>query len=657
MSPMQRIQLVKAAVAVGLVCLVLGVFAQVRTHDFVDLDDLGGIEGNPDLEADSWLEGLEKAVTLPFLSNWIPVTVLSHQLDRRLHGPTGGAHQLTNVAIHAVASALLFLALSSLTRRLWLAAFVAAVFAVHPLHVETVAWVSERKGVLSGLFFAATLLAHARYVERPGWSTRIAVYTALLLALLSKPTAVTLPFVLLLLDAWPLGRLGWPALREKLPMLALVAVVSVVTFVVQRATGAMVFGEPIPLGPRLANGVSAYAVYLQKTFWPTGLTVFYPYPKGGPDLAQAALSALLLGSVTLWFLRLRRSRPYLLVGWLWFGGMLVPTLGIVQVGEQAYADRYMYLPLIGLSICVAWGVADLARGPGWRRLVAGVGALTIALLAVTSWAQLPHWRDSWALWKRVLEVTPGNPRALFGLGSLHGRLRELEDTERYYLAAYESDPEWMRPRLGSYFLGKSSYLRKRGDAEGALESLRLAVRYDPQSADAHESLGRALARLGLEEEARLHLERAFGDERDDAVVPLVLASAAEASGRLADAVRLRREVSRIAPDLSENTNDLAWLLATAPDADVRDPVEAVRLAEGLVRASASPSGNLLDTLAACYAAAGRFDAAAEAAGRAVARARAEGDPDVAAQAEARRILYRAGTPYVQAARTPRGGAQ
>ncbi len=440
------------------------------------MDDLGGIQYNADLAVSTLDESLRNAFTRTLLANWIPVTALSHQLDRKLYAASATGHLVTNVALHAGASILLFWALSAMTGAIGRSAFVAAVFSVHPLHVETVAWVSERKGVLSGLFFMLTLLAYAGYARRPTRGSYLRVLAALALALLSKPTTVTLPCVLLLLDFWPLRRLCGRAVLEKLPMLALIALASAVTFFVQRASGAMSGGGTIPLPLRLENALCAYGVYLAKTFWPTGLAAFYPYPLGGPSPTSIAwgAGALLLGTAV--SVRLRRTRPYLLVGWLWFVGMLVPMIGLVQVGEQSHADRYMYLPLVGLSIALTWALGDLVRRVPAQRFAAGT---LIALLALTSWHQVGYWRDGWASWRRVLEVTPGSVRAILALGSLHARRLEFEEAEEHFLSVYsqagDRDRERAQRVLRSYFLTKASHLQKRGDADAALESYREAA--------------------------------------------------------------------------------------------------------------------------------------------------------------------------------------
>jgi len=642
----------KVLISIGLFCLTIVTFESLGNHDFADLDDLGGIRNNEDLRVSSLGEGLRNAFTQPFLSNWIPVTVLSHQLDWKFFGEEAGGHLLTNLALHACAAVLLFLALSSMTGALGPSAFVGALFAVHPLHVETVAWVSERKGVLSGFFFTLTLLAYASHAKHPGPLRYAGVLAALILALLSKPSTVTLPFVLLLLDFWPLRRLNRQALLEKIPMFAMVAAASVATYLVQRATGAMPYAEVLSFVTRLGNSISAYGTYLVQTAWPFDLAAFYPYPLGGASPVAIAwgAAALLLGTALVVLLRDRR--PYLLVGWLWFVGMLVPMIGLVQVGKQSHADRYMYLPLIGLSIAIAWWVEDLARSTSARRVAAGFALGAIVLLAGTSWHQAGYWRDGWAMWRRVLEVDPTAMRAHTALGSMHARLLEFDDAESNYLdaLAIAQAKGWeeagARSVLRYYFLTKASHLGKRGDPEGSLEARRMAVRYDPDDRGALRSLGLALAGRELGAEARPHLERALAAKPGDVPILFALASGATSEGRYHDALEYHRKLERVAPGHVSNLNNLAWLLATASSDTIREPDEAVQLARRLVEGRADPSPNHLDTLAAAYAASGRFDEAVATTTRAAALARQQGHSGLAEVILERNALYLDRRPFI-----------
>jgi len=605
------------AICAGLVALCATVYAPVLTHGFADLDDLAGIQYNDSLVVAGVGDALERAFTDTLISNWMPVTVLSHQLDHAVFGMNAAGHHATSLVLHTASSVLLFLVMLALTGAPGASAFIAAVFAVHPLHVETVAWISERKGAISGLFFVLTLGAHARYAALPSPGRYAAVVLCLVLALLSKPTTVTLPCVLLLLDVWPLRRLGARALIEKLPLFALVAGASITTYLVQQATGAMRFGERLDAGTQILNALGAYASYLGKTFWPAQLAAFYRYE--AVEMLPALLAGALLLTVTAAAWWLRERAPYLLVGWLWFLGMLVPMLGLVQVGLQSHADRYMYLPLIGLTIAMAFGVRALATSERSRLIAVAAGTLAVAALAIASWVQLSHWADGFALWNRVLEVDPASGRAHRSLGSLHARRLEFEPAEAHYLAAHVLEPEASRWTLRTYFTTKAGHLSKRGDSDGAVESYRAAHHYDPDDTRVSRALGMALVERGEMEEAIGHLERRIARQPRDLATVMAYARAAEALGRIPAAVAARRHVLEFAPDDAANRNDLAWLLATTDDASARDPKEAVRLAETLTRDPEHTTANQLDTLSVAYEAAGRIEDAHAAAARALDR--------------------------------------
>ncbi len=377
-------------------------------HEFVDLDDYAGILTNQELEVSSLTEAVVVAFTRPLLSIWVPLTMLSLELDRALYGAQPAGYLLTNVALHLACVLLLFHVLLRMTGATWACAFVAAVFAIHPLHVESVAWASERKDTLSALFFMLTLLAYLRYVERPAARLRYAlVLVCLALGLLAKPMLVTLPGVLLLLDYWPLRRLDARALREKLPMLALVAADAFVTWWVQGARGAMSYGLGLPLWLRIANAIDATCLYLWQTLWPSGLAVFYPHPGASLTRGRVLLGALVLLALSVGAFRVRRSQPWWITGWLWYLGTLVPVIGLVQVGQQGRADRYTYIPMIGLGIAVAFGARHLARTPARRLATAALASLALAAFVGLSAQQIGTWRNSVTLYEQAIAVSPG----------------------------------------------------------------------------------------------------------------------------------------------------------------------------------------------------------------------------------------------------------
>jgi tetratricopeptide (TPR) repeat protein len=451
-----------------------------------------------------------------YANNWHPLTWISHMLDIELFGPSPGAQHLVSLGIHTAAAAALALALALATGRVFAAGIVAALFALHPLHVESVAWVSERKDVLSGLFFSLGLLAYVRYARRPTLRRWLAVSALYACGLLSKPSLVTVPALLLLLDYWPLGRLplragaSWPGLRplllEKAPWLAVAAAVSAVTYLVQQATGAGQILRELPPGMRLANAAVAYSWYLMKAAWPSGLSFFYAHPGGHPPLLVGASLALLAG--VSWFaFSGRRARPHLLVGWCWYLGMLVPMIGLVQIGGQSWADRYTYLPLTGLFVLAVWGVLPLAGARGWRATAAAAAAvaLLVAFGAATS-RQVLVWRDGESLFRAGLAADPRNTTALVGLGG--------------------------------------HYLRQGRDEE-ALALMREALRLDPAQVEAHLGIGVYYARRGLVAEEAAAYERGLEAAPESPRLLYNLALAYRDLGRPGDLLAVTRRLQAV----------------------------------------------------------------------------------------------------------------
>src|ERR1700730_3342549 len=416
-------RVVTGVVSVLLAAIVWIVFGQTLRHEFVNFDDDQYVYENPRITNGLTLDGIQWAFTHVHADNWHPLTTISHMLDCQLYGLQPWGHHMTNVLLHAAAGIFLFLALWQLTGAHWPSAFVAAVFAIHPLRVESVAWVSERKDVLSGVFFMLTLWAYARYARGKGspsfWYITVVVLFAL--GLMCKPTLVTLPFVLLLLDYWPLDRsqpssshdrgitrYTWPWLViEKLPLFVLSAASCLATLLAQQA--ALDASLKPPLMERFGNALLSYVTYLAQTIWPARLAVLYPYPEGTLNVPEVILALLLLLIVSIGFFLWRRKYPFLLTGWLWYLGMLVPMIGIVQVGSQVRADRYTYLPQIGLYLLVAWGAMELFHQ--WRRsrvILAGAGLLIITALITRSYFQTSYWRDTETLWKHATATTSNN---------------------------------------------------------------------------------------------------------------------------------------------------------------------------------------------------------------------------------------------------------
>jgi Tfp pilus assembly protein PilF len=413
------------------------VYGRVHAFEFVHYDDLEYVMNAPYVRNGLSWAGVAWAFTATQVHNWHPLTMLSYLLDSELFGMSSGAFHLVNVAFHAANALLLFLLLRRLTGREHASGVVAALFALHPLHVESVAWVAERKDVLSTFFLLWTIWAHASWAERPSARRYALVVLLFALGLMSKPMLVTVPFVLLLLDYWPLGRLPFdPAAPraslaplgrlalEKWPLFALTVLASAVTFWVQRETGAMTATDQLSLLERLANGAQSYLRYLGLALWPDRLGVMYPLPPR-IDLIQGALSAGIVLTVSLAVLRGARRAPYLFTGWFWYLGTLVPVIGLVQVGYQSHADRYTYVPLIGIFVAAVWAVADaVAARPRARAAASALTALALVALSVRSWVQVGYWRNSETLYARSLEVAPDSPNIRWNMAMLlveHGR--------------------------------------------------------------------------------------------------------------------------------------------------------------------------------------------------------------------------------------------
>lgn len=558
-------------------------------HGFLSIDDQEYIYDNSHVKGGLSWAGMLWAFTTAHASNWHPLTWLSHMLDCQLYGLNPAGHHLTNLVLHALNSLLLFLLLRRMTGTLWRSALVAAFFAWHPLHVESVAWASERKDVLSCLFFLLTLWAYGRYVETKGQSPGAApcrppstegaspiphqtffwYALALLffaLGLMSKPMLVTLPFVLLLLDFWPLQRFELktqnltlralkPLALEKTPFLLLSLVSSVVTFVVQRSGGAVASWETLALPTRLANALTAYIRYLSNTLWPSDLAAIYPYVRH-LQLAWVLGAALLLMMLSFAFCLAAKQHPSLAVGWFWFLGTLVPAIGLVQVGPQSIADRYMYIPGIGLFILVVWGVEALLRfQPHQSALAAGLGSVAVAGCLVGTAMQLPYWQNSEKLFRRAIRVTRDNYIAYDGLGSALDVLGRDQEAKALFAAAVQLQPAYLEAQ---YDLG--TVLLKEGDLPGAELHFAAALASNPAFVPAHINLGKALLSEGRLDEAALHLARAVTLAPEDPETHYNFGTVLLVKGNLAEAAASFAKALRLKPDYEQAHSNLAVAL-------------------------------------------------------------------------------------------------
>ena len=555
-----------------LVISTLVVYWQVNNYEFVGYDDDRYLTENVRVKNGLSLDNIIWAFKTTTVSNWHPLTWLSHMADVELYGMNAGAHHMTSVLFHIVNSLLLFFVLRKMTGSLWQSGFVAALFALHPLHVESVAWVAERKDVLSAFFWMLTLFSYARYAERPGVNRYIAVVVFFMLGLMAKPMLVTLPFVLFLLDYWPLRRIqfdrsgevdigtlpqrspGLLLVWEKIPLFLLAFASSVVTFVVQKKGGAVGSLEIYPLTIRVANALVAYVKYIEKTIWPANLAVFYPYSDRLPAW-QVVGAGVLLGFITFAAMRSLRQRPWFVVGWLWFVGTLVPVIGLVQVGLQALADRYTYVPLIGLFIIVAWGVPQLMGR--WRNKAKLLATTTIVLLTVfiaTSWLQTRYWQNSLTLYKHALRVTSNNYVMHNNLGfALTARARPA-DAIKHYKAALRINPDF---ELAYINLGIA--LLSRGKTDQCITYYQDVLREKPGYAGVHHNLGIVLLHKGKIENAVLHFQEAIRLKPDYAEAHNSLGAAMVFKGKFEDAIFNFKKALQIKPDYLGPKDNLAKL--------------------------------------------------------------------------------------------------
>jgi Tfp pilus assembly protein PilF len=584
--------------------LVLGTMAlywPATRCDFVNYDDDLYVTANVHVQNGLTWESIKWACLNPVCCNWHPLTVWSHMAVCQVCGLNPWGHHLTNVLLHALNAGLVFALLQQMTGARWRSLLVAALFALHPLRVESVAWVSERKDVLSGFFGLLALMAYARYTEVQGLKSKVQSPKSVVpspwslshlpspvfyllslflfaLGLMSKPMLVTWPFVMLLLDYWPLRRLELSTLHsrscpseatagqrstilrlvtEKIPFFVLAALVSVVTFVVQQRGGAVPAAENLPLGARVGNALISYCRYLGKLFWPTDLAVFYPHPGYWPLEKVLLAGGLILGISALLFVQRRRS-PFLLTGWLWFVGMLVPMIGLVQTGAWAMADRHTYIPSLGVLILTIWGAYELTRRWRYAGLALSVagGAAVVLCLALTR-QQIGYWRDSETLFRHALEITENNDLAHNNLGIALGKKGQTDEAIRQLQAALRLKPDQAETRNN---LGAA--LGKKGQIDEAIRQLQEALRLKPDYADAHFNLGNALEKKGRTDEAIRQFQEATRLKPDYAEAHNNLGGTLFNKGQIDEAIRQFQAALRLKPDYAAARKNLDLVLAT-----------------------------------------------------------------------------------------------
>jgi tetratricopeptide (TPR) repeat protein len=673
-----------------LILSTLLVFWQVRNFDFVNYDDDLYVYENQHILNGLTQNGIIWAFTTGHASNWHPLTWLSLMLDCQLFGTNAGWIHLINLFLHLANTLLLFAVLRKITGSLWPSAFVAAAFAIHPMHVESVAWIAERKDVLSALFWLLTLAAYVGYVKRPSIFRYLISLVLFAIGLMVKPMLVTLPFLLLLLDYWPLDRFAAPRaiktaaipdrrrvlyriIIEKIPFFALSAVSSVITFIVQKGSGAVMDVNTLSLQKGGANAFLSYAKYIGKMFWPQNLAVFYPFDADSFAPWQMAMCVLLLLVISIFVIRFGRKQRYLPVGWFWFLGTLVPVIGFVQVGEQSLADRYTYIPYIGLFIIIAWGLPELLSKWPQRKIALGISmVIVLTTLGICAHQQISYWNKSTALFSHAIEVTQNNYIAYNNLGIAYGSLGRHQDAIETYKQAIKIKPNYAMAynnRGGAYVdLGRwqeaiedfSQAIRIKPDYamahcnlgaaygmlgryQEAIDACKQAIRIKPDLAEVHYNLGVAYGKLGRYQDAVESYKQAIRIKPDDAKAHCNLGAVYHSLGRYQDAIDACKQAIRIKPDLTEAynnlgivmkaqgnydeaienfarvvqlqpdavepRNDLALLIVKHPELKDHNIEEAISLARRTCELTNYRNAAFLDTMALAYSSAGRFSEA------------------------------------------------
>ena len=603
---MNRAGCQRFSVCVFLLAIVWIVFGQTWRHEFINYDDPLYVLDNAHVRAGLTWPGVAWAFTHVHSQNWHPLTSISHMLDCQLFGVNPGALHLVNVFFHSIAAMLLFLFLQQATASLWRSAFVAAVFAIHPLRVESVAWIAERKDVLSGAFFMATLIGYVAYTQNRSVGRYLTMSILFACGLMSKPMLITTPIVLLFLDYWPLERFQRFTLArlaiEKIPLLALSAGSVVMTLWAQNF--ALGSSEFLPLRWRITNALFSYFEYVRQMFWPHDLIPFYVHPENRLELWRLLLAALVLVVVSAIAFVRRQKNPYLIVGWLWYLVMLIPVIGIVQVGLQGHADRYTYLPQIGVLIALVWVISDLTKSWPQKIVVTSAGIILVAAFSILSWKQTAHWRDTETLWRYTLAITPDNDVAHAGLGGILFVRGQIDES----IAHYES-----------------------------------ALRLRDGNTAAHFGLGRALAAKQKTDEAILHFQKALEIQPDYIGASNDLGIALASKGEIKRALEAWRQTLSFDPDNVDAGNNIAWVRATATDADLRNGTEALELAQRVIRLGGE-NPVLLRTLAAAQAENGRFAEAVVSCQRGEQLAEGIGDTAMAQSLRACGEVFRRGEP-------------
>jgi protein O-mannosyl-transferase len=550
-----------------LICLVLtlataAVFYQVCTYDFVNYDDQIYVYENPNIQAGITLKAIKWAFTTGYANFWHPLTLLSYMLDWQLFGSNPAGYHLTNLIFHIANTLLLFLVLKRMTDAVWPSAFAAALFALHPLHVESVAWVSERKDVLSTFFWLLAMWAYLRYVKQPGISRYLLILLVFALGLMAKPMLITLPFVFLLLDYWPLGRIGrfqwrivYRLILEKIPFVALSVISSVIAYLAQQSGGAVTQLAKLGLKIRIYNALISYVTYIEKMIWPSRLTVFYPLVGRNISVPYVVISAAILLAVTILVLRFAKNHRYLFTGWFWYLGTLLPVIGLITVGSHAMADRYSYITLTGLFITIAWGLPELLAGWRYKKNALILSALLIiSIMSICTHIQLRYWRNSQTLFQHALDVTKDNYVAHYCIANFLFSQGKPDEVIYHYLEAIRILPDYV-----DALSDLGAVLHREGRIDEAIGYYRRTLEINPRFTRVHLNLAAALADKGSFAEAVTHYRIGLA-AMDIPAIRRDFGSVLVKLGRFEEAVTEYRRVLSAMPDDPNVLNELGCAL-------------------------------------------------------------------------------------------------
>lgn len=695
------------------------IFSKAIICGFTNYDDPVYVTENPHVHAGLCVNSIKWAFSSLYAANWHPVTWLSHMLDWQIYGSKPAGHHFTSLLIHIVNSILLFLLLNKITGRIRCSALVAVLFAIHPLHVESVAWIAERKDVLSTMFCMLTMLAYVQYTKQRLKLLYLCMIAAYVIGLMAKPILVSLPLLLLLLDYWPLARFkdknisSKSIFAEKVPLVLLAAASCYVTIIAQRSYGALNSFEKVPVNIRIPNAIVSFLIYLRKTIWPNDLAVFYPHPVNTIPVVLVAFSTVFTVCVTIFALAQFKKKPYLTFGWLWYIVSLVPVIGLVQVGGQAMADRYTYLPLIGIFIAVVWGVSDFLQSfTIGHKVMSAIGyslaLLIIAALCGCTWKQVGYWHNSYTLFSHAARITrenavvdnnlglalferkkitqaaelfkralanspfdakahinlantyavqrkfkpaeyelisaiqydPKEPKTYYNLGNIYSMENKLDKAIRCYSKSLEIDPGFFEAQLN---MGNALSLKNR--PVEAIEHFNEAININPCSPQVHYAIADAFSSIGRKNEAAQHYYRSLRIHSNSPIVHFHLALVLDDMGNISEAVKHYQIYLKTNPKSPEASNNLAWIFATSSDKNLRNPAEAVRLAEIACKYTQNKRPDFMDTLAAAYASKGDYGKAVSVANTALNTAFSTKQPALAADIRQRQRLYLAQKPY------------